>query len=132
MKGSEPSLVKAIRLLRTHRTKLLSTTCCQARVVWVNVAKLFLNVCSPSDQTSNLLSHNENTCKFSRSWFSPAGVHYHNEFVPLRAVSDSQLDLTQGVLAGGRATRNTQVSQCPIQTLRLNLYSTREHKNKDG
>lgn len=32
-----------------------------------------------------------------------AGVHDHNEFVPLGAVSDSQLDLTQGVLAGGRA-----------------------------
>ena len=38
---------------------------------------------------------------------SPAGVHHHNEFVPLGAVSDGQLDLTQGVLAGGRATINT-------------------------
>lgn len=30
-------------------------------------------------------------------------MHNHNEFVPLGAVSNSQLDLTQGVLAGGRA-----------------------------
>lgn len=57
--------------------------------------------------------------------FSPAGVDHHNELVPLRAVSNRQLDLTQGVLAGCQATKKHRgVSQRHSQRLQLNLYST--------
>lgn len=36
--------------------------------------------------------------------FSPAGVHHHNQLVPLGAVANCELDLTQGELAECRAT----------------------------
>lgn len=40
---------------------------------------------------------------FGEGYQVTAGVRHHNQFVPLGAVPHSQLDLTQGVLAGGRA-----------------------------
>lgn len=55
-------------------------------------------------------------------WTSPAGVHHHNEFVSLWAVSNSQLDLAQGILAGGRATKNTPESVSLTSLVLLRVY----------
>lgn len=47
---------------------------------------------------------------------SPAGVHHHYELVPLGAVSNCQLDLSQGELAGCRPTVNRAERDCHSQT----------------
>lgn len=56
-----------------------------------------------NDCVYNVLSRGE-------MWPSPAGVHHHDEFVSLGAVSDGELDLAQGELAGGRAAVNTEAA----------------------
>lgn len=52
---------------------------------------------------------------FGEGYQVTAGVHHHNEFVPLGAVSNSQLDLAQGVLAGGRAVLQLSKSLLELQ-----------------
>lgn len=47
----------------------------------------------------------------SPPWNPPAGVNYHNQLVPLRAVADRQLDLTQREVPGPGATAQTQSTQ---------------------
>lgn len=50
------------------------------------------------------------------SLLSPAGVHHHDQLVPLGAVSNRQLDLSQGEPAGSRATVNRAERDCHSQT----------------
>lgn len=47
---------------------------------------------------------------------SPAGVHHHYELVPLGAVSNRQLDLSQGELARSRPAVNRAERDCHSQT----------------